>query len=555
MKCSKCGLENRDKARYCRKCGAELMSKSSAIQEDNIIGRKEIISKLKVVINTLIINKRRELSGFEPEMKNQTFLLKGKPGTGKSTVTTWFINELIKNQLLSSIPEFLDAKKLKQEYGDEYTLSNFLHQTSDKVIVIKDVHLELDYVAELFRALSKNKLGKICICIGLDEKLNDFFKNNPDVKQRIDYTFQFESYTDCEIKDILKSRIIQKGYFFSGDDNDIDELLLHYVIEGNKNPNKEHVNGYLAEELWIKINETFSSRIKTQTHPNYQVLLPMDIPVQSARKSEKEIFNELDSLIGLKDVKKQIRQLWISVKMTLERRKKGIQAELPIIHIVFTGNPGTGKTTVARILGQLFYSIGLLPSSNVIETSRKDLIGQYVGQTAPLVNEVCDKAIGGILFIDEAYSIINGNNDFFGQEAIDTLLKRMEDDRGKFIVIAAGYPKEMKKFLESNPGLDSRFNTTLRFLDYSPEELLQIFTQYSSRNGFAITKEAMVRVNVAVKKMYAAKTKDFANAREIRNFFDKTKRDFDSRIAALPEEQRIKNVLQTIEAIDIPEVA
>jgi len=163
--------------------------------------------------------------------------------------------------------------------------------------------------------------------------------------------------------------------------------------------------------------------------------------------------------------------------------------------------------------------------------------------------------MGGILFIDEAYSIINGNNDFFGQEAIDTLLKRMEDDRGKFIVIAAGYPKEMKKFLESNPGLDSRFNTTLRFLDYSPEELLQIFTQYSSRNGFAVTKEAMARVNVAVKKMYAAKTKDFANAREIRNFFDKTKRDFDTRIAALPEEQRTKNVLQTIEAIDILEVA
>lgn len=485
-------------------------------------------------------------------MNNRTLLFIGAPGTGKSIVADWFIDILKKNQLLQSDVEIVDAKKLKAEYGDEFSLGNFLHQISNKVLVIEDIHVDVDYAAEIFRAVSLNKLGKICICIGLDTPLDNYLRDNPDIKQKVDYTFDFKPYNDSELRDILKSKIRQKGYLFS---ENMDDLLVQFVTEGNKNPNKEHVNGYLAEELWNKIYECFSARVRPFESPDFQTIYPEDIPIRNVKKTEEEIFAELDSLIGLEEVKLQIRQLWTSVKMTLERRKMGISAELPKLHIVFKGNPGTGKTTVARILGELFYSIGLLPSSNIFEADRSKLIAQYVGQTAPLVNDCCDKAIGGILFIDEAYALKQGDNDSFGQEAIDTLLKRMEDDRGKFIVIVAGYPNEMNRFLKSNPGLDSRFNTTFNFADYSPEELLQIFNQYVTKKDFVMTDKAMLKASVVIKKLYAARTKDFANAREMRNLYDKTKRDFDNRIATLPENQRTKEVLQTIEAEDIKEAA
>ncbi len=552
MKCCKCGRENRNEALYCKFCGTLLMQKQSEIQEESIIGHKEIIDRLKGFVNTLINDRRRESAGYEPDMKNRILLFMGEPGTGKSIVADWFIDILKKNQLLSSEVETIDAKKLKQNYGDEFLIGNFLHQTSNKFLIIDNLHEDVDYAAELLRAASVNKLGKICICTGYNKPLDKFLEEHPDIKQKVDYTLNFKSYSDIELKDILKGKILQKGYSFS---EDMDDLLLQFVTECNKNPNKEHINGYLIEEIWNKIYECFSTRVKPLENPDLQTIYPEDIPIRNTKKTEAEIFAELDDLIGLEEVKKQIRELYVSVKMTLERRKLGITAELPQIHIVFRGKPGTGKTTVARILGELFYSIGLLPSPNIVEADRSKLVAQYVGQTAPLVNACCDKAIGGLLFIDEAYSLKQGDNDSYGQEAIDTLLKRIEDDRGKFILIVAGYPSEMNRFLKANPGLESRFNTDFNFIDYSPNELLEIFKRYATKNGFSLTDKAMLKASVVIKKIYASRTNDFANAREMRNLYDRTKRDFDNRIAALPENQRTTTVLQTIEAEDIAEVA
>lgn len=555
MKCSKCGFENRDVANYCRRCGSKLSANNSVIQEDNIIGRGEIIKKLKGVINTLIIDKRREDAGYEPEMENKILLFSGESGTGKTTIANWFINELQDENLLKGNPGVFDAKQLKQNYGDEFMFSNFLHQYTSKLLIIENIHIDMDYAGEIFRAVSSNQLGKIIICIGLNQPVEKYLNDNPDIKQKIyGRPFTFTHYITSDLKDILKRKITEKGYLFS---EDVDDLLFDFVSECNDNPDKKHDNGWLIEkEIWPKINEAFSTRIKKSPDSNLQLLLPEDIPLKNRKRTEEEIFAELDSLIGLDNIKTQIRQLMISVETTLERRKNGITAaKLPAIHIVFEGSPGTGKTTVARILGELFNSIGLLPSNKVIEVDRSKLVGEYVGQTAPLVNTYCDKAMGGILFIDEAYSLKQSNNDPFGQEAIDTLLKRMEDDRGKFIVIVAGYTDEMNSFLQSNPGLKSRFNTDFEFSDYVPDDLLKIYQRFATRESFTLTDAALVKASVTIKKLYAARTKNFGNGREMRTLWERTYKDFSVRYQNLPPEKKTGEAANTIEAEDIKEVA
>lgn len=282
MNCCKCGKENRKEALYCSFCGTSLIQTQNEIKEENIIGHKEIISRLKGFINTLINDRRREAAGHEPDMNNRTLLFIGAPGTGKSIVADWFIDILKKNQLLQSDVEIVDAKKLKAEYGNEFSLGNFLHQISNKVLVIEDIHVDVDYAAEIFRAVSLNKLGKICICIGLDNPLDNYLRDNPDIKQKVDYTFDFKPYNDSELSDILKSKIRQKGYLFS---ENMDDLLVQFVTEGNKNPNKEHVNGYLAEELWNKIYECFSARVRPFESPDFQTIYPEDIPIRNVKKT------------------------------------------------------------------------------------------------------------------------------------------------------------------------------------------------------------------------------------------------------------------------------
>ena len=188
---------------------------------------------------------------------------------------------------------------------------------------------------------------------------------------------------------------------------------------------------------------------------------------------ESDPFKELDELIGLVSVKNEVKSLANYVKVQKMREEKGLKTPKMSYHLVFTGSPGTGKTTVARIVARIYKDLGILKKGHLVETDRSGLIGQYVGQTAPRVNAVCDSALNGVLFIDEAYAINQGDNkNDYGDEAVATLLKRMEDDRDRLVVIVAGYTDEMKKFINSNPGLQSRFNRYINFPDYASAELI-----------------------------------------------------------------------------------
>lgn len=228
----------------------------------------------------------------------------------------------------------------------------------------------------------------------------------------------------------------------------------------------------------------------------------------------------LNSLIGLAPVKQDVLQIVNTLKLNQMRVAKGMPALTSSNHLVFHGNPGTGKTTVARIVGEIYRDLGLLTRGHLIEVDRSGLVAGFVGQTALKVKKVADDALGGILFIDEAYTLAGGGEDF-GQEAIDTLLKLMEDRRGDFIVIVAGYSDKMAEFLDSNPGLRSRFNKHIEFPDYSPDELLCIFEKMLVDSQLVVTEGAKEVVSKYLDQQFADRKKNFANGRMVRNLFDR----------------------------------
>ena len=260
---------------------------------------------------------------------------------------------------------------------------------------------------------------------------------------------------------------------------------------------------------------------------------------------------ELEGMIGLATVKEEIKTLYNFVKVQKMRQDSGLQTSSVSYHCVFTGNPGTGKTTVARIVAEIYRDLGILQKGQLIETDRSGLVAEYVGQTAVKTNKIVDSALDGVLFIDEAYSLAEGGQGDFGHEAIATLLKRMEDDRDRLIVILAGYSSNMKGFIDSNPGLQSRFNRYIHFPDYTASELYDIFMLSVKKGEYTLTEESKAKLKTVLEKTVEQKDANFGNGRYVRNLFEKTIQRQANRISG--ESNVTNELLSQITETDIPD--
>ncbi len=279
--------------------------------------------------------------------------------------------------------------------------------------------------------------------------------------------------------------------------------------------------------------------------------------IKTADESEQNMeanLDELNELIGLEQIKAEISGLINLIKV----RKLREDQDLPVLpmsfHLVFSGNPGTGKTTVARILAKIYKNLGVISKGDLVEVDRSGLVAGFVGQTAIKVSKVIESAKGGVLFIDEAYSLTpNGSQSDYGSEAIEVLLKAMEDQRGDLVVIVAGYTNEMDTFLNSNPGLKSRFNKFIHFADYTPEELLNIFLLMSNKNGYKLSDDANSELKKLITVIYDNKTENFANARIIRNMFESVIQIQANRVIEIksPSKDELQDI--TVEDINILE--
>ena len=296
------------------------------------------------------------------------------------------------------------------------------------------------------------------------------------------------------------------------------------------------------EGKWLERFLFFSTPQKDYCMDTYEMKMPLDEMLTKEElgtpsikdKEEVSPLEELQALIGLSEVKQEVSALSNFVKIQQEREKRGLKTVNLSCHCVFTGNPGTGKTTVARILAAIYKDLGVLKKGHLVETDRSGLVAEYVGQTAVKTNKIIDSALDGVLFIDEAYSLVQDSGNDYGHEAISTLLKRMEDDRDRLIVVLAGYSDEMKRFIDSNPGLQSRFTRYIHFADYKAEELKQIFMLNVKKNQYIIEPEGEGKLYDILNYAVEHKDKNFGNGRYVRNLFEKTIQNQAIRLSCQP---------------------
>ena len=507
------------------------------LEELNVLtGLGTVKSEISQLIDFLEGEKIRAQFGAKKLNINLHFVFTGNPGTGKTTVA----------RILANIFKGLGVLSQGQliEVTDKDLVAGYVGQTSANTNKIIDSAIGgVLFIDEAYTLAKKgqNSFGQeaidtllkrmeddrgkfIVIAAGYSKEMEGFLESNPGLDSRFTKKINFEDYSPTELRDIMISMIKREGIDI---EPNADIKLANYLKGIHATKDDRFANGRTVRNEFEKIMQVQSKRLVKQRKNaetfNPMLLVPEDIPGDSAdlsTESVETLLDELNKLTGLASVKTEIaRQINFLEAEKLRSAAGGKKLNINL-HFVFTGNPGTGKTTVARILAKIFKGLGVLPKGQLIEVTDKDLVAGFVGQTSANTNKIIDSAMGGVLFIDEAYTLAKKQNSF-GQEAIDTLLKRMEDDRGKFIVIAAGYSKEMEDFLNSNPGLDSRFTRKINFEDYTSEELRSIMLSMILKEGLKVNDEVDLKLTEKLNEIVVNKNNRFANGRTVRNEFEK----------------------------------
>lgn len=363
---------------------------------------------------------------------------------------------------------------------------------------------------------------------------------------RGDYTDKSQNfYARANMRD-------ENAYYnpYSGDKS----FTGYYDLKGSSKSESVNINFSIKRDYSMSgsVKEMYENKVpeSLRNNPDYHRYVDANMEPSA---NIKALLDDIDSMIGLDGVKKEIHSLVNILQVQKIRKERGLKYPIMSNHLVFIGNPGTGKTTVARKIGQIYKCLGLLEKGDLTETDRSGLVAGYMGQTAEKVQEVVEKAMGGILFIDEAYALTSyeNNGGDFGQEAVDTLLKLMEDNRDRLIVIVAGYPEPMEKFLDSNPGLRSRFNKYIQFEDYSVSQLVDIFIEMCTSQDFIIGEGVKEELALKIGVMVANAGENFANAREIRNYFENVVAKQAERLMKKSYDEINGDALLTIEKEDL----
>lgn len=545
-----------------------------------LIGLEKIKTKLHENITYLKFTKLRKEKGFNDSDKLSLHsVFTGNPGTGKTTIVKMLGKIYYKMGLLS--------KGHVNEVDRAALVGEFIGQTAPKVKkAIDDARggiLFIDEAYSLSRAGDDSKdFGKevieillkemsdgpgdiAIIAAGYPKEMESFIESNPGLKSRFTDFFHFEDYLPEELYQIALYAAGNKQLSFSPE---ADAFLKEQLIESYRKRDKSFgnarfINGIVDEakqNLGVRIMKSGNleglsnqdlSEIKLEDLK--QVFTGSENKKLKININEKDLqlaLAELNDLIGMDNIKQELNELVKLIRFYNETGKDVVNKFS--LHAVFTGNPGTGKTTLARIIAKIYKALGLLERGHIIEVDREGLVAGYVGQTAIKTQEKVENAMGGILFIDEAYALGEGSgqNDF-GKEAVEVILKRMEDKRGKFGVIAAGYPDNMQRFIEMNPGLKSRFDKTFHFYDYNSDQLLQIAGDIIKKEGLNMSADAAQHLKIYFDALHEKRDKFFGNARTVRQTIAEVVMKQNLRLASMPASQRTSETLSELTTEDV----
>lgn len=553
MLCKYCNNPNREIAKYCKWCGKPL-----AVHDplSDVIALDDIKAQMKTIVDThTFLQSRKDRITIR---LNLNTIIMGETGTGKTMIAEVMRDYFFKNKIL---------QKAKLTLVDAVDYQRFVDKWEENIKKARGGILFFDNVQKLLPdryAASVNPLDKlfvemdkwngdpIVVISGLTRGLDDFLTANPAITSRFKYRFTLPTPGARELAAICRKSLSTKygiDTFTPQAEDRLLRLFKHQVKTKDDTFGNAHVAVKTAEDIFTHFISRGANQV-TITEDDITGYVPQE-------RTLEEILADMDAFIGMDEVKRAVREIAFTIKNAHEREERGLSNGGKMgMHIILTGNPGTGKTTIARKLGEILAAIGYLDSGHVVETDRAGMVSQYRGETPKVVDALCDKALGGILFVDEAYTLAPQNNagerDNAGAEALEKLMKRMEDDRGQFVVIAAGYRTEMENLFRINPGFRSRFNYFLNIDDYNPEELFLILQTFCREKKYSLSPAAERIARKMIAEMHAARDKDFANGRTMRHLFDKIVKRQAERLEGQAITMLTNEQLMTIEAADIP---
>ena len=546
---------------------------------DALIGLATVKKEINELTTYLKFLRIRQEKGFEETQRiNLNMVFTGNPGTGKTTVA----------RMLGKIYKSLGLLKRADvtEVGRVDLVAEYIGQTAPKtkaaidrarggILFIDEAYALSDrgddgkdfgkeVIEVLIKEMSDGPGDTAFIFAGYPKEMRDFLNSNPGLNSRISQVINFPDYNPDELMQIAEYDSNRRHVLIA---EEARNLIYMKVVEAYRNRDNRFGNARFVNSIVEEAKQNMALRLMRSEKPEElsnedlsTIMLPdveeifgigaaskIEMPIDEALL--QDAMAELKSLTGMGNVKNEIEE---TVKLIRYYKEIGRDMKRSFsMHTVFTGNPGTGKTTVARMLVRIYKALGILERGHLVETDREGMVAGYVGQTAIKSNALIESAMGGGLFIDEAYALSQGGEHDFGREAIETLLKRMEDHRGEFIVIVAGYPDNMTRFLESNPGLKSRFDKFVHFEDYNAEELFTIAENLLQKEFLFLSAPAAEHLKNYILQLVTHRNKYFGNARTMRKIIVDIVHEQNLRMAGIPAAQRTPDMIKTVALEDV----